>query len=273
MISSELEIALLVLVFYGSTCVAFVYANEGLLARVWGGLRLQVAADRVRIAGRSPIWLNPFTPMFPAFRGRWGNAGAIAASPGLPARVTEAMRASEVLTPYVFAVFLYTIIGIPLALLWGGAVHALPIVALAYLAAVVMLVRLWFLRDAFSLGTGKFALLAFESLVCLPFSASVVRRLSLLIPMREDLASFVVDMRPEARASALATLIEHCDEMTGFHAETSAEYTQLTQYRAHLALFADAAPVVAGIADTASEVAPVASDGHQNEMKSVDSQK
>lgn len=273
MISSELEIALLVLVFYLSTCVAFVFANEGIIARVWGGLRLQVADDRVRIAGRSPIWLNPFTPMFPAFRGQWGNADAIAASPGLPARVAEAMRACEVLTPYVFAVFLYAIIGIPLALLWVGAVHALPVVALAYVAAIVMLVRLWFLRDAFSLGTGKFALLAFESLVCLPFSAGVVRRLSLLVPMREDLASFVVDMRPGARAVSLATLVEHCDEMAGFHAEASAEYTRLAQYRVHLALLEDTVPVVAGSTDTISGGASAAATEHCSATQKVDCQK
>lgn len=271
MISSELEIALLVLVFYGSTCVAFVFANEGILARVFRGLRLQLADDRVRIAGRSPLWLNPFTPMFPAFRGQWGNSDAIAASPGLPAPVAEAMRASEVLTPYVFAVFLYAIIGIPLALLWGGAVHALPIVALAYLAAVVMLVRLWFLRDAFSLGRGEFALLAFESLVCLPFSAGVVRRLSLLVPVHEDLASFAVDMPAAARARALATLVERCEEMTAFHAETSAEYTRLTQYRARLSLLAGATP--AAVTDTASEAIPATAGDQCSDMEKVDFRK
>jgi hypothetical protein len=230
---------------------------------------LQVADDRVRIAGRSPIWLNPFTPMFPAFRGQWGNADAIAASPGLPARVAEAMRASEVLTPYVFAVFLYAIIGIPLALLWGGAVRALPIVALAYLAALVMLLRLWFLRDAFSLGRGKFALLAFESLVCLPFSAGVVRRLSLLVPVHEDLASFTVDMSAEAREQALATLMERCDEMTGFHAEASAEFSRLTQYRAHLSLLAGETSGAAG-PDAASSVALVVDAGQRSAMEKVD---
>jgi hypothetical protein len=264
MISSELEIALLVLAFYASTCAVLVFANEGVLARASQGLRLRVADDRIRIVGRSPIWLNPFTPMFPAFRVQWGNADAIAASPGLPSPVAEAMRASEVLTPYVFAVFLYAIIGIPLALLWGGGVRALPIVALAYLAAVVMLVRLWFLRDAFSLSRGKFALLAFESLVCLPFSAGVVRRLSLLVPVREDLASFTVDMRAVARARALATLVEHCDEMAGFHPESSAEHTRLMRYRARLALLTGASPAGTASADTAD---------HPGEIEKVDGRK
>lgn len=250
MLSTELELALLVVALYASTCVAFLYADEGLVCRVLHGLRLRVAEDRVRIAGRSPIWLNPFTPMFPAFRVRWGDVDAIAAAPGLPARAPEALRACEVLTPYVFAVFLYAIIGIPLALLLGGAVRALPVVALAYLAAIVMLVRLWFLRDAFALGNGKFALLAVESLACLPFAAGVVRRLSLLVPVEEDLASFVVDMGGDARAAAVATLVERCDEMTGFHAESSDEYVRLSRYRAHLAALAavdapctDATPV------------------------------
>lgn len=236
--SSELEIALLIVALYGSTCVALAYANEGIVRRAYRGLRLQVADDRVRILGRSPVLLNPFTPMYPAFRGRWGDPDAIAASPGLPSRVAEAVTACEVLTPYVLAVFLYAIIALPLALLFAGAVRALPIAGLAYLATAVMLVRLWFLRHHFSLSAGKFALLAFESVVCLPLAAGVVRRLSLLIPVGEDLASFVVDMPPVARAAAIADLVEHSGDMAGFHPETSPEFARLEHYRARVAALA-----------------------------------
>ena len=238
MISSELEIALLIIALYGSTCVAFVYANEGLLQRVYRGVCLGVADDRVRIAGRSPIWLNPFTPMFPAFRGQWGRVEAIAAAPGLPARVPEVMSAREILTPYVFAAFLYAIAGIPAALLLVGAGKALPIVGLAYLAALVLMVRLWFLRDRFALDGRKFALLAFESVVCLPFAAGLVRRLSLMVPVTEDLASFVVDMPAGPRAQAIEALAARCDEMAGFHAYGSPEAVRLARYQAHLSTLA-----------------------------------
>lgn len=249
MISSELEIALLIIALYGSTCVAFVYADEGLLRRVYRGVCLRVADDRVRIAGRSPIWLNPFTPMFPAFRGQWGRVEALAAAPGLPARIPEVMSASEILTPYVFAVFLYAIVGIPAALLLVGAVKALPIVGLAYLAALVLMVRLWFLRDRFALDGRKFALLAFESVVCLPFAAGLVRRLSLMVPVTEDLACFVVDMPAGPRAQAIEALAARCDEMAGFHADGSPEAVRLARYRTHLSLLA-------------GDVAAPAPDGH-----------
>lgn len=238
MISSEFEITLLIIALYGSTCVTFVYANEGVLQRVFRGERLRIGGDRVRIAGRSPILLNPFTPMFPAFRGQWGRVEAIAAAPGLPARVPEVMNASAVLAPYIFAVFLYAIVGIPAALLLGGAVKALPIIGLAYLAAVVLVVRLWFLRDRFALDGKKFALLAFESVVCLPFAAGMVRRLSLMVPLTEDLASFVVEMPVATRAQATEILAARCGEMAEFHAESSPEAARLALYLAYLSRLA-----------------------------------
>jgi hypothetical protein len=238
MISSEVEVTLLIIALYASTCVTFVYANEGVLQRVFRGVRLRVADDRVRIAGRSPVWLNPFTPMFPAFRGKWGQVEAIAAAPGLATRVPEVMDASAVLAPYVFAVFLYAVVGIPVALLLVGAAKALPIVGLAYLAAMVLVVRLWFLRDRFGLDDRKFALLAFESVVCLPFAAGVVRRLSLMLPLTEDLASFVVEMPVAKRAQAVEVLAARCGELATFHAEGSPEADRLACYLAYLSMLA-----------------------------------
>lgn len=244
MISGELEIVLLIFGLYGSTCVAFVYANEGIVQRVFRGIRIRVADDRVRIAGRSPMWLNPLTPMFPAFRGYWGNPDKIFASPGLPSRMAEGLRACEVLAPYVFAVFIYTVVGVPVALLLGGAVLALPIVALAYLAAVILMIRLWFLRDCFALSGKKFALLMFESMACLPFSAGIVRRLSLMTPLNEDLASHLADMPSGFRDRAAESLADRCEEMAAFYADESPDHIRLLRYRRQLLPFvaAHAAP-------------------------------
>jgi hypothetical protein len=253
MLSDKVEIVLVIVALYGSTCVAFLYANEGLVERVYGGVRLRVAADRVRIAGRSPAWLNPFTPMFPAFRGYWGSIDAIAASPGLSSRVREMLAASEVMAPYVFAAFLYTVVGIPIALLIGGGFAALPMAVLAYLAAVIMLVRLWFLRGAFALNGFKFAALAFECLACLPFSAGVVRRLGLAVPVGEDLATFVAGMDGGWRIQAVKALDQRCTEMTGYYADESAEYARLQQYHQHLLTLVTQVADAAMSADVARE--------------------
>lgn len=255
MISGELEIVLLIFCLYGSTCVSFAYANEGILQRVFGGMRLRVAGDHIRIAGRSPMCVNPFTPMFPVFRGHWGDAATIAASPGLPSRVVEVLSACDVLAPYVLVVAIYTIIGIPAALLLGSVVAALPVVALAYLATIVLLVRLWFLRDCFSLSGAKFALLALESIACLPFSAGIVRRLSLMTPIREDLASYLTDMPVESRISAAEVLVHRSDELAGFYPSESPEHVRLSRYRDQLALQARAssAPYLEADATRANE--------------------
>lgn len=270
LISGELEIVLLIFGLYGSTCVAFVYANEGIVQRVFRGIQLRVPDDWVRIAGRSPMWLNPFTPMFPAFRGSWGNPDTIAASPGLPSRTAEGLRACEVLAPYVFAVFIYTVIGIPVALLLGSAAFALPIVALAYLAAVILMVRLWFLRDCFSLSKKKFALLMFESMACLPFSAGIVRRLSLMTPLSEDLASHLADMPSGSSQRAAASLAHRCEEMAGFYADESRDHIRLLRYRRQLSPFvaAHAAPETAACATRSNEADGVSRDDGRPTVRS-----
>ncbi|MEY2169357.1 MULTISPECIES: hypothetical protein [unclassified Rhodanobacter] len=239
MISNELEIVLLIVALYGSTCVVFAYANEGVLQQGFLGLRLQVADDRLRMAGRSPIWLNPFAPMLPAFRGQWGYAEAITSAPGLMAHIPEAVTASAKLAPYVFAVFLCTVVGIPVTLLLVGAERVLPMVGLAYISTIVMMVRLWFLRDSFSLDGRKFALITVESIACLPFAAGLVRRLSLTVPVTEDLASFVVDMPTELRQHVIETLVERCAEMERFLPEGSDALDRLARYRANLTMFAN----------------------------------
>jgi len=152
--------------------------------------------------------------------------------------VTEVFSACDVLAPYVLAVFIYTVIGIPAALLLGSAVTALPIVALAYLATIVLLVRLWFLRRCFSLTGTKFALVVLESMACLPFSAGIVRRLSLMTPIDEDLASFLTDMPVECRMRTAESMARRCDEMAGFYSSDSPEYMRMMRYRGRLALFA-----------------------------------
>lgn len=212
------------------------YANEGVVRGARGGVRLQVADDRIRIAGRSIIWLNPLTPAAPAFRASWGRTDLLAASPGLPSRVPEALEASAVLWPYVATVFVYGVVGVPLALLFRGAAFALPVAAVTYLAIAALLVRLWFLRGSFGLSSRKFAVVAFECIACVPFAAGLVRRLSLAIPITEDLASFAADMPDELRARDVTELVRACDAMASFYSDEAAERVQLMRYREALAV-------------------------------------
>lgn len=234
MISSELEIVLLVAALYASTCVVFAFADEGVLQRGPRGMRLRLAEDRLRLAGRSPLWLNPLLPMRPAFRGQWGEVEAITAAPGLAARVPEITAASALLAPYVLAVFLCTIVALPVSLLLAGAGGSLPVVALAYATVIALMVRLWFLRGSFLLDGRRFMLVVFESLACPPFAAGLVRRLSLVAPVPDDLASFVVDMPDDGRRQAVETLTRRCTEMASFLAENRRACARLGRYRATL---------------------------------------
>ncbi len=235
MISSEVEIALLIFALYGSTCVVFAYANEGVLQQTWRGICVRLADDRLRVAGRSPIWVNPFTPMWPAFRGQWGRAEAIAEAPRLTFRMRKTIAASAKLAPYVFSVFVCVVLGIPVALLIVGAEKSWPVVALAYVSTLVLMVRLWFLRSSFSLDGRKFALLALESVACPPFAAGLVRRLSLMAPLTEDLASFIDEIPTGARKHTIEALIARCEEMEAFLTGDSIALDRLSRYRNALA--------------------------------------
>lgn len=238
MIPVEFELALLIVALYASTCIAFVYADEGVLVRVFGGFDLRIADERIRIAGRSLLLLNPLTPMFPAFRGRWGDADAIAATSDLPVRVADACAASRALAPFVGAVALCVVLGLPAALLSGGAVRAIPLALLAYITIAAMLLRLWFLRARFALDGRKFALVAFESLACPPFAAGIVRRLSLALPLEGDLATYIPLLASARRVRADAAMESRCTEFASFRAEDAPALARLEAYRARLATFA-----------------------------------
>lgn len=238
MLSAELELVLLIVALYGSTCVAFVYADEGVLLRALGGLDLRIADERIRIAGRSLLWLNPLAPMWPAFRGRFGDPAATVGSP-LPAPVADALAASRALSPFVIAVALLFVVGIPLALLLGGAARAIPVALAAYLAVVALLLRLWFLRRRFGLDGLKFALVAFESIACPPFAAGIVRRLTLAISLEGDLVAYRGAVASPRRARVVAALANRCAEIASFHADESAERARFEAYAAQLAALAD----------------------------------
>lgn len=229
-VTVELQIVLLIVVLYGSTCIALLYANEGVFERVIGGCRIRVAEDRVRIVGRSPVVLNPLTPMFPVFRAKWGTVDSLDCSNFTPRVVDEALVACDKMAPYVLAVFLYVVVGVPAVLLTLGATRVLPILLLSYAAVVAMLVRLWFLRSQFELSRARFALVAFESLACPPLAAGIVRRLSLLILLPNDLARFAVKMPEAAAVNAMALLARRCAEHACFYEVTSESHRRLTQY-------------------------------------------
>jgi hypothetical protein len=148
--------------------------------------------------------------------------------------VAEVISASNILAPYVIVVNLYVMIGIPAGLLFDGPACAIPAAMLAYVATVAMLVRLWFLREHFSLSWKQFIVVSFESVVCLQLAAGIVRRLSLMTPIVDDLALFTIDMRAEQRIGAISVLRARCEEMANFYVEGSPESDRLNAYATQL---------------------------------------
>jgi len=65
----------------------------------------------------------------------------------------------------------------------------LSAIVLLYLSILLALVWLWINRGRFELSRRRLAGLSFESLACSPFALNLIRKISMGIPVREDLVS------------------------------------------------------------------------------------
>lgn len=228
--SVNVELILLIVILYGMTTSALLYVNEGLVNYSYSGASIILPRDGIRIAGRVPILINPLTPMFPVFRARWGVRDIGMSERDIRKQMKRMIVASKRLAPYSATIFVYVVVGIPIGLILNNTLNLILIVAVAYTANIMMLVRLWFMRNCFLLTKAKFAAIAFESLVCLPFSAGIVRRLTLSANINTDITSLFHDMDNRDRKIAINALCERCNDLKYYYAEGSSEAQSLQRY-------------------------------------------
>lgn len=188
-VDAQLLIGPAVVALYLKDCLLMLRANEGVLVRGWRG-RWRASFGRLdwRLRQREPWLCNPFKPWEPVLRLRWDAAAHAGAAPA-PAAPASAPRALQ-LGPWVVVMWLLLFVALPAAY-YGhlGLKAMLLVLAELYAFIVVTLVLVWRRRGALGLGNAQFGVLAFEVLACAPYAPNLVRRLSLLRPVDEDLVS------------------------------------------------------------------------------------
>jgi hypothetical protein len=171
---------------YAWDSAQLLYANEGLLApRGRDGWALRLGST-LRLAGRELYVPSPLTLHRPLFRLAWGFEAPAGGDPGW----SERRGAYRPLAPLVWAMAVALFVLLPLGL-FSRLGEAMLIAALAMLYASILAALAWTALRARSLGIAprRLAALAFELLVCPPFALNLVRRLSLEVPVGEDLVA------------------------------------------------------------------------------------
>jgi hypothetical protein len=249
--STEAALALLIVALYLKDCLLLLRPNEAVLVkgRVW---RAGFGLRDWTLAGREPYLANPLLPHQPVFRLQWDVLAAVPVWPGAPAaalasaphaldnRLDNALEtrpctpgrapvdasarlaALQRLLPSVWISWLLLLVLLPATVLgrWG-VWSTLGVLALLYLNIGVGLLLVWLSRAHFGLTGRRFALFAFECLICPPYAPNMVRRLSwhapgVAAPAAEDFASAAARLlAPSAWAAACsacrARVQDQCD--------------------------------------------------------------
>ncbi len=185
-LQAEWTLMALAAALYAWDSALLLYANEGLLAprdRDRWALHL---GSTLRLAGRELYLPSPLTLHRPLFRLAW----SFEAPAGGDARWSERRAAYRPLAPFVWAMAAALFVLLPLGL-FSRLGEPMLIAALALLYLNIVAALAWTALRARSLGIAprRLAAIAFELLVCPPFALNLVRRLSLEVPVGEDLVA------------------------------------------------------------------------------------
>jgi hypothetical protein len=145
--------------------------------------------------------------------------GTLTTAIGVAERVRAACGIVRVLATGVFA--LLFVAGPVLTFLLGPDTAVLYVAALLYPTVAVAIASLWWKRADFHLGAAQCAWLSVEILVCPPFGANLIRKITARHHLDADAAQILVATASRDTTEAvLATLARRAEELI---AETDAE--------------------------------------------------
>jgi hypothetical protein len=173
---------------YVGDSALLLFPNEAILSRSsskrWTAW---IASEKYRFAARYLFIPNPLTPHQPLFRLTW----ELAAAPSSSDLGEWSLNVSKYrpLASGIFVAAIMLFIGTPTMLVAAGYEGALCALVLAYLGVTWALSWLYAKRHEFGLSMRTLAGLAFESLVCLPCSVNLIRKVSQRATVAEDTVS------------------------------------------------------------------------------------
>lgn len=216
-ISPELLLLLVATLLYLSDAAQLLYTNEVLfLHRSRGVWRAYLPDGYPTIARRFLLIPKPLQPGSALLRVTWprGQRAQASEPAGIGARVADVLKRlapirwlSALLLPQIF-------LALPLIYMyWGDGPEVIVALLLIYLQAIV-LVSLFVSRcRALGLGWGKVALIAFESLICIPYAINVYRKATLhALPKEHDILELDRALLSETELAAFRqALVEKID--------------------------------------------------------------
>jgi hypothetical protein len=196
--------------------------DEFVVRRSWrGSIGLSFGAAGWRLSGREP-WL-PWSPSTEVYLGRWQVAEASRQPSLAPLPLPHVPKPLKAL---VWLQALWLAVGLPLGLaLKGYALGAFVLGAYALALASVAIALPAAKRCGID-AAGR-AKLAFESLVCLPLSINLVRKLTLRSRATWPLASVLAALPEAGRQQARRQLLARVQEQIDLEAEGSPRMGEL----------------------------------------------
>jgi hypothetical protein len=222
---------------YLQDCALLLCRNEAILEWRRPTPRFHFGADQFRLGGKDLFISNPLTPWRPLFRLAWHVRPALAGAAGADAVEFENVArqlggVSWPLLPIALGLF----VGIPLCFRLNSDWAWFSVVAgFTYMGVAWLLVSIWGLRKAIELSDRRFASLAFEAIVCAPVALNLIRRISGIRVMHEDLVVVAKRHLPaEASRATIAEVIRRVDDDLAATDESEDDWKSLTAYRAQL---------------------------------------
>lgn len=182
--NSEALLTAMFVGLYVYDSVLLLYSNEAILTpRGKDGWFVSFGSNRTTLKGKEvylPLW-----PTQPLFRLAWEFEGA---ATGLSSTWTAKRDAFTQFVPLIWSLAAFTFGLLPFALFGRrGDLIILLSFMLIYVNVLLIVLLLWFDRHKFDLTGKSFAVMALDLLICPPFALNIIRRLSLRVPVQEDL--------------------------------------------------------------------------------------
>jgi hypothetical protein len=175
--SFEVLLPIGAIAFYVYDSAILLYGNELALERAGSGWRTSAGLP-LQIAGRRPFVPNPIAPGTLLFRARWDAEPADSKCPEFDTGALRSALASlrGVVTLQVLLLF---VVLPPTSILLGAGRLLLVVFVVYYLLTLAGIAVLVVKRRTLRVPGRRIAWLTLESLLCAPFSANLVRKISL----------------------------------------------------------------------------------------------
>lgn len=236
-VSPEVLLMTVAVGIYLFDAALLLYRNEAVLFPAGAGkFSVAFSPGWGQLFGKTVYLPNPFLPHKPLYRLSW-HARIVSASlsTGQPGW-EESYQNLSTLAPFIWAMFIALFVLLPVGLFthFGHIVLFVAVVAL-YLNALVILVLLFRERHKLRMTGKRFATIVFESLVCIPCALNLIRKISLAVPVREDLLEAGKRLlSPEDFRLMLETVTAQVTEEMDMEDEQSDRHQELEAYRTRI---------------------------------------